>query len=82
MRVSVAEDESDSGEEVALPRAIASNDHIVLWREGLNNGLLFIAMLLLAYEKYDANGARWYLLKPCMIICLMYILSDCLGTVP
>lgn len=28
--VSVTEDKSDSGEEVALSRAIASNDHVVL----------------------------------------------------
>ena len=45
LRIGVAEDESDSGEEVTLSRAIASNDHIVLWRKGLNNGLLFVATL-------------------------------------
>lgn len=31
LRIGVAEDESDCGEEVTLPRAIASNDHVVLW---------------------------------------------------
>lgn len=31
LRVSITEDETDSGEEVALSRAIASNDHIMLW---------------------------------------------------
>ena len=45
LRVSITEDKSDSGEEVALSRAIASNDHVVFWREGFNDGLLFVATL-------------------------------------
>ena len=45
LRVGITEDESDSGEEVALSRAIAANDHIVLWRERFDNCLLFVATL-------------------------------------
>ena len=31
LRVGIAQDETDCSEKVTLPRAIASNDHIVLW---------------------------------------------------
>lgn len=51
LRVSITEDETDSGEEVALSRAIASNDHIMLWRERLNNGLIFVTTLDISIGK-------------------------------
>lgn len=41
--VRITEHEANRGEEVALPRAIAANDDIVFGREGLDDGLIFVA---------------------------------------
>jgi hypothetical protein len=43
LRVGIAENEPDRGEEVALSGPIAPNDHVVLRREGLNDRLVLVA---------------------------------------
>lgn len=43
MGVGIAKDKADSGEEVAFPGSIATDDDIVLGREGLDNRLILIA---------------------------------------
>jgi hypothetical protein len=42
--VGIAEHKTDGGEEIALPGAVATNDNIVLGREGLDDGLVFVAV--------------------------------------
>jgi hypothetical protein len=42
--VVVAEHEAHGGEEVALARAIASDDDVTLWRKGLNLRLVLVAI--------------------------------------
>lgn len=44
MSVGIAKDETDSSEEVAFPGSIATNNDIVLGREGLDNRLILIAV--------------------------------------
>lgn len=41
--VGIAKDETDSGEEIALSGAIASDNNIGPWGEGLNDGLVLVA---------------------------------------
>jgi hypothetical protein len=41
--IGIAKNESNSGEEVALARAIASNNNVSARRKGLNNGLVLVA---------------------------------------
>ena len=53
--VSIAENKSDSGEEVALPRAVAPNDDIVLWRERINRSLIFVALEALYDDLLDMH---------------------------
>jgi len=42
--VRIAEDEPDSGKEVALAGSIATNDNIGFWGEGFDDGLLLVAV--------------------------------------
>lgn len=44
MGVGIAKDKTDSSEEVAFPGSIATDDDIVLGREGLDNCLILIAI--------------------------------------
>ena len=44
LSVGVTEYESNSGEEITLARSIATDDHIVFWREWFNDRLFTIAM--------------------------------------
>ena len=44
LSICIAEDKTDSGEKIALPRAVATNDDIVFGREGLDDGLVFVAI--------------------------------------
>jgi hypothetical protein len=41
--VGIAEDEANGGKEVALAGAVATDNNIMLWREGLNHCLFFVA---------------------------------------
>jgi len=41
--VGIAEHESDCREEITLARSVAPNDYIVLWGEGLDDCLIFVA---------------------------------------
>jgi hypothetical protein len=43
LSVGIAQNESDGGEEVALARTIATDDNIVLRREGFDDGLVLVA---------------------------------------
>ena len=81
MGIGITEDEADSREEVALAGAVASHNHIVLWRKGLNYSLFFVAVFTSdcpipdvheVNASVDAKGLdKTYLLKPWMIICLI-----------
>ena len=44
MGVGIAEDEANGREEVTLSGTIATNDNIVFRREGLDHGLVFVAV--------------------------------------
>ena len=44
--VRITEHKSDCGEEIALPRAVAPHDDIVLWRKGFDHRLLLVAVEL------------------------------------
>lgn len=44
--VGIAQDESNCREEVALARTIATDDNIVLWRKGLNDRLVLVAVVM------------------------------------
>lgn len=73
--IGIAEDEADRGEEVALARAISADNDIGARREGFENGLVLVAALMLARYRAGAERSREvaHLLKPWMIICLIYI---------
>jgi hypothetical protein len=75
LRISIAENEANSGEKVALPRAIATDNDIEFWREWVNNCLVLVAA---GKVRRDREGRRddSYLLKPCMVICLICIFSQ------
>ena len=75
LRVGIAEDESDGGEKVGFAGAIASNDHVVLGREGLDDGLVFVTASDVSSGFRRVSGlCATYDLKPWMMICLIYIL--------
>lgn len=44
LSVGITEYESNSGEEITLARSIATDDHIVFWRERFNNRLFTITI--------------------------------------
>ena len=44
LSVGIAEHKADRGEEVTLARPITTDDYIMLGREGLDDGLLFVAV--------------------------------------
>lgn len=76
--IGIAEDEADGGEEVTLARTISADNNIGARRERLENGLVLIAALVLARARAQDGAKRGmarvaHLLKPWMIICLIYI---------
>ena len=44
MSVGIAEDEADGGEEIALARSVAADDNVRPRREGLDDGLVLVAV--------------------------------------
>ena len=44
LRVCIAKHKTNRGEEVAFARSIAPNNHVMLWRKGLNDSLLLVAI--------------------------------------
>jgi hypothetical protein len=50
MGVSIAENESNGGEEVTLARTIAADDDIVFRGEGLDNGLVLVAVFTIGLD--------------------------------
>lgn len=44
--VGIAQDESNRGKEVTLAGTIATDDNIVLWRKGLNDRLVLVAVIM------------------------------------
>jgi hypothetical protein len=50
MGVSIAENESNGGEEVTLARTIAADDDIVFRGEGLDNGLVLVAVFTIGSD--------------------------------
>jgi len=61
LRVSIAEDKPDGGEEITLPRAIATDNDIELWREWINNGLVLVA----AGKVRREDRGQW--VAPCLL---------------
>lgn len=57
--VGIAENEADGGEEVALARSISADDDIGTGGEGLNDGLVLVAVLMLARtHEIELGGNR------------------------
>jgi hypothetical protein len=52
LRVGIAEDETDGGEEIALSRTIATNDDVRTGGEGLDDGLVLVAVQILALRRW------------------------------
>jgi hypothetical protein len=77
LSVCITEHELYSFEEVAFSRSIAPNDDVVPRGEGLGNSLVLVTMS----AEWSTIGtkalskASAHLLKPCIMICLMYILD-------
>lgn len=42
--ICITQDESDCREEITFARTITSNNDIVLWRKGLDDGLVFVTV--------------------------------------
>ena len=76
MCIGVTEDKSNGGEEVTLAGAIAAYNDVVFRRERLDDSLILIAKryTLVLSKVWVLQGRSTYLLKPWMIICLIYIL--------
>ena len=76
LRIGVAENETNSGKEIALPRSIAADDNVEFGREGVDDGLIFVAG-----DRQDLSSGSLvigglgspHLLKPWIVICLMCI---------
>lgn len=47
LRICIAENKTDGGKEVTLPGAVAPYDDIVLRREGLDDRLVFVAVVMI-----------------------------------
>lgn len=47
LRIGIAEDEPDGGEEVALARSIAPNYNVEFGRKWVDDGLIFVAAILI-----------------------------------
>lgn len=78
--VGIAQDESNRGEEVTLAGTIATDDNIVLWRKGLNDRLVLVAVIMqrlviLMAQSGGEQLSSTHLLKPWMMICFTYILG-------
>lgn len=76
LRISIAENESNGGEKVTLPGAIATNNYIELWGERVDNRLVLVT----AKEVSGRQGTRKSnpcLLNPWMVICLICIVATC-----
>ena len=58
LSIGIAEHEADSGEEVTLARAVAPNDYVVLWREGLNHCLVLVAVKAISLDFKDIARSR------------------------
>ena len=77
--IGIAEDKSNCGEEVTLARAVATDDDIVFWRKGLDDGLVLVAITGACQIQRDQpmrKKSTFYLLKPWMMICLMCMFSS------
>ena len=46
MCIGIAQDKSNGGEEVTLARSVAADDNIMLGREGLDDGLVLVAVVI------------------------------------
>lgn len=57
--ISIAEYETDGGEEIALPRAIAANDNVVFRRERLDDCLILVAIGILDRNGMVAQGCTF-----------------------
>jgi len=77
LRVCIAQDESDGGEEVALAGTIATDNDIMLGRERLNDGLVLVAVGASCQKVLlrDKRDDQTYLLKPWMMICLICMVA-------
>ena len=75
LSICIAEDETNSGEEVGLSGTIATDDDIALGREGLDDCLLLVTLRLSGILTGTFLASMAYLLKPWMIICLICILA-------
>lgn len=58
LSISIAEHKSDCRKEVAFPRAIAPDNHVVFRRERLDHGLLLVAGRRLAYSYSHSRIAQ------------------------
>jgi hypothetical protein len=78
LSVGIAQNESNSGEEVTLARTITTNDNIVLWREGLDDGLVFVAARASCQKRswLEMGVKSTHLLKPWIMICLICIVTN------
>lgn len=47
MGIGIAQNEANGGEEVTLARTIAADNDIVFGREGLDNGLILVAAIII-----------------------------------
>ena len=54
--ICIAENKADSGEEIALARAITPNDNVVLRGERFDDSLLLVAVKLLAGRSATISG--------------------------
>jgi hypothetical protein len=45
LSVRITENEADGREEIALPGAIATNNDVQFWREGVDDSLVLVAAL-------------------------------------
>lgn len=75
LRISITQNEANSGEKVALPRAIATDNDIEFWREWVNNCLVLVAAGQVRRDGEDRRDGSC-LLKPWMVICLICIFAQ------
>lgn len=88
MSVGIAKNKPNGGKEVTLARPIAPNDHIVFWRERLDNGLVLVAAVKTEISRVfgrrisEPSSRHTHLLKPWMIICLINMVDRNLADDP
>lgn len=83
LRVCIAEDEANRREEVTLSRSITADNDVRLGGKGLNDRLVLVATALSQHMHHHhdvslGGAAIPHLLKPWMMICLIYMVG-CAG---